>query len=86
MSRRVIATGEKTKRKHVKPKKGKHFVMRDIDEEKQTAQDFSDLEEDERNRETTEEDQTGPERTRRNIKAPDRYGLPVYKCGVTKTK
>ena len=60
--------------------------MREIDEEKQTAQDFADLEEDQRNCEITEDDQTGPKRTRRKCKAPDRYGLPVYICGVTKTK
>ena len=50
LSRREVARGEKTKRKQVKPKKAKHSVRREVDEEKQTAHVFADLEEDERNR------------------------------------
>ena len=90
LSNREVARGEKKTRKQQKPKNAKNYVMEEIDKEKkqQTAQVFADLEEDERNRnqDTANDTPTVEERARRSRKAPDRYGLPVYICGVSKPK
>ena len=90
LSKREVARGEKKARKQQKPKKAKNYVMEEIDKEKkqQTAKVFADLEEDERNRnqDTANDTSTVEERARRARKAPDRYGLPVYICGVSKPK
>ena len=64
--------------------------MEEIEKEKkqQTAQVFADLEENERNcnQDTANDTPTVEERARRSRKAPDRYGLPVYICSVSKPK
>ena len=90
LSKREVARSEKKTRKQQKPKKAKNYVMEEIEKEKkqQTAQVFADLEENEKNcnQDTANDTPTVEERTKRSRKAPDRYGLPVYICGVSKPK
>ena len=90
LSKREVARGEKKTRKQQKPKKAKNYVMEEIEKEKkqQSAQVFADLEENERNcnQDTANDTPTVEEWARRSRKAPDRYGLPVYICGVSKPK
>ena len=88
LSKTEVARGEKKTKKQQKPKKAKNFVMEEIEKEKkqQTTQVFADLEENERNcnQDTANDTPTVESRARRSRKAPDRYGLPVYICGLPK--
>ena len=61
------------------------LCTQDIERSKkeETAQVFADIEQDEaENKEIAGEKQA--KRNSRNRRAPDRYGLPVYICGVEK--
>ena len=75
---------EEKNRKQKAPKRAKHYALKEIkkSQQEETAQVFADLEQDEADSEKTAEDKTT--RNRLNRRAPDRYGLPLYICGVEK--
>ena len=88
LSKREVAIGktpnEKRNRKQAAPKRAKHYAIKEsAKNNEETAQVFADLEQDEEETQQLAGEQPTA-RMRRNRRAPDRYGLPVYICGVEK--
>ena len=86
LSKREIARIPKAERKRKCPRKTRQHAMRDMETRKdeEITQAFADLEQEENSAETDQAPRSPPERLSRNRRAPDRYGLPVYICGVEK--
>ena len=86
LSKREVARAPKAVRKQKHPKKTKQYAMREIEtrKEEEMSQVFADLEQEENVAETDRTLKSSPTRLSRNRRAPDRYGLPVYTCGIEK--
>ena len=86
LSKREVARAPKAVRKQKHPKKTKQYAMREIEtrKEEELSQVFADLEQEENVAETDRTPKSSPTRLSRNRRAPDRYGLPVYICGIEK--
>ena len=86
LSTREIVRLLKTERKQKTQKKAKQYAHKVIEKKRveETAQVFADLEQEESTTHREHEGKAVPARMSRNRRAPDRYGLPVYICGVVK--
>ena len=88
LSKRDLARVPKVQRKQKTPKRAKQYALKELEKRKaeETTQVFAELEQDEIAQDKEKEDNHQPARSGRSRRAPDRYGLPVYICGIGKKK
>ena len=90
LSKREVAVEktpkEKRSQKQAAPKRSKHYALKETTKNKEgMAQVFADLEKEEAETQQIAGEQPTA-RMSRNRRAPDRYGLPVYICGMEKNQ
>ena len=86
LSKREVTRAPKAVRKQKHPTKTKQYAMRETETRKdeEMSQVFADLEQEENVAETDRTPKSSPTRLSLNRRAPNRYGLPVYLCGIEK--